>query len=121
MPQMKFKVFRRRVGGAVKWYGRIDLPIGLAPGQSMLPPSRQLPMVTLPVTAPGASKASALSNAAGLASQIVNNPFMQTILPPGTGAALKATQLLAKHGPSAAKKLVGKGAKRVGKWLKGLW
>lgn len=121
MPQIKFRVFRQRQGGTYKWFGRIDLPIGVQPQTAMLPLAQQKPVVTLPVTAPGTSKESALANAANLASKIASNPFMQAVMPPGTGAALKATQLAAKYGPGVMKKITGEGAKRVGNFFKSLF
>jgi hypothetical protein len=74
----------------------------------------------------GKTKASALASAASVAKQIANNPYLSAVLPPGTGAAISAVEYLSKSAAAgklekAAKKVVGKGAKRLYKSLKSLW
>ncbi len=69
------------------------------------------------------SKGAALSQAAGLAQKIIGNPLLQAALPPGTGVAVQAIKKLADSEAvgklaSAAKDIVGKGAKRLASALK---
>ncbi len=64
------------------------------------------------------SKGEALSQAAGLAQQIMSNPIVQAALPPGAGLAVEAIKRLADSEAvgklaSEAKNIVGKGAKRL--------
>ena len=75
------------------------------------------------LVATSSTKEGALLKAASVASKIANNPIMQAALPPGSSQAIKAVQFLAKSGAagtlkSAAKKIVGPGAKRLAKALK---
>lgn len=63
-----------------------------------------------------ASKAKAIRSAAGLAEKVLENPFLSTLMPPGTHAAVKGIKMISKYGPSAVAKsgkLIGKGAKRL--------
>jgi len=72
------------------------------------------------------TKAGALAKAASVAEMIANNPLLSSVLPPGSGAALKAIAVLSKSAVAgklerAAKKYGGKGAKRLIKALKKFW
>ncbi len=72
------------------------------------------------------TKAGALAKASAYAEQIANNPILAAALPPGTGKALKIISVLSKSAAAgklekAAKKLTGKGAKRLVKALKKFW
>jgi hypothetical protein len=76
--------------------------------------------------AKGETPASALAQAAGIAKTVANNPYLAAVLPPGTGAAITAVDYLARSAAagklsSAAKKVVGKGAKRLKSALSKLW
>ena len=106
-PRIKWKVVPRKGGG---WWGIITLPAGLA---------------RIPVKAPGKTQREALSTAAGLAESLLDSPILRAALPPGTGAAIKATKMLAKFAKKGLLKkgmklLKGKGAKRIAKSLKKL-
>lgn len=108
---IRWKVVPRKGGG---FSGVIELPMQLPTG----------PM-TVPVEARGATRREALSSAAGLASKLLDNPVLKAALPPGSGAAIEATKLLAKYAGAGKlakgmKLLTGKGAKRIGKALKKL-
>ena len=92
----------------------VAMPAQLAPG-----------MRPLAIKARADSGAGALASAAGFASGLMNNPLIQAALPPGSAAAVKAIQMLAKAGAAGkiakvADKLIGPGAKRLGKTLKKL-
>jgi hypothetical protein len=105
--KIKWKVVPRKGGG---FWGTIVLPAGTA---------------TVPITARGATQREALANASGLASSLLDNPILKAALPPGSGAAIEAVKMLSKAVGAgklkkAMNKLVGKGAKRVGKALKKL-
>ena len=107
MPKIKWKLKRR---GPDKWVGTIVMPT-MGPGRG------------LAVSSAAGSKAQALAQAAGIASQIANNPLLQAALPPGTGLAVKAMGKLASSAAAGKagkvlKKLTGKGAKRLVKALK---
>lgn len=67
---------------------------------------------------PAATRAGAIEQAANIADKILENPLVKSALPPGSGTAIKATKLLAKHGPKALKKFGGKGVKRLASALK---
>lgn len=71
--------------------------------------------------AAGPTQRAALTAAAGLAGKLLESPLLAAAMPPGTVAAVKATQLLAKHGPAALKKLTGEGAKRIASVLKSIF
>jgi len=72
------------------------------------------------------TKAGALAKASAYAAKIAANPILAAALPPGTGKALKVIAILSKSAAAgklerAAKKLTGKGAKRLVKALKKFW
>jgi len=72
------------------------------------------------------TKAGALAKAAAYAERIANNPILAAALPPGTGQALKVISVLAKSAAAGklekvAKKLTGRGAKKLYKALKKFW
>lgn len=82
----------------------------------------QGPVAAASITAKGNTKASAVSRAAGLAQQVISNPIVSALLPPGAGPALKVAGKLASAVKSGAagkylKKLKGPGAKRLLKAL----
>lgn len=63
-------------------------------------------------------KAGALSQAASVAQGLLDNPLVRAALPPGSGVAIDAIKMLASSAAagdlaSAAKKVVGAGAKRL--------
>jgi len=100
------KIQFRVVKAAGGYAGTITLPIGAAGA------------VTASALAP--TKQAALQTAAGLASKLLESPLLAAIMPPGTGAAVKATQLIASKGPAALKLITGPGADRVVSTLKKL-
>jgi hypothetical protein len=64
------------------------------------------------------TKAGALAQAAGVAQGLLDNDLIRAALPPGSGVAIDAIKMLASSAAagdlaSAAKKVVGKGAKRL--------
>jgi len=72
--------------------------------------------------AQGSSPGTALAKAASVADKILDNPVLRSALPPGSSTAIKAVKYLSKSAAagklkSAAKKVVGKGAKRLFKTL----
>jgi len=72
------------------------------------------------------TRAGALAKASAYAERIANNPILAAALPPGTGQAIKVISVLAKSAAAgklekAAKKLTGRGAKRLVKALKKFW
>ena len=72
------------------------------------------------------TRAGALAKASAYAERIANNPILAAALPPGTGQAIKVISVLARSAAagklaSVAKKLKGKGAKRLIKALKKFW
>lgn len=74
------------------------------------------------IKAKGKTPAGALSSAANLADKLISNPIVSSILPPGTGAAVKGIKYISKAAKvgklgKAVGKLVGPGAKRLGKAL----
>lgn len=77
---------------------------------------------TTTVKALGTDKASALAKAATAADKLLQNPYAQAIMPPGTAAAVSALKTLSKSAAagkfaSAAKKYSGPAIKRLGKVL----
>jgi len=101
--KIRFRVTRSQGGG---YEGVVILPVGLNGA--------------VKATAVGPTKTAALSTAAGLASKLLDSPILTAIMPPGTGAAVKATQLLASKGPAALKLLTGPGAERITEAFKSL-
>jgi hypothetical protein len=63
---------------------------------------------------------SGLRDAASIASSIANNPVLSAVLPPGTGAALKAINDVANHPhpAKAAAQFGGPGGKRLAAAIK---
>lgn len=111
MQTVKFKV--RRDGRL--WHGEVTLPFG----PERFAGSAVAPRQQIRVQAQSGSKSDALAKAAGIAGQIVNNPLVAAALPPGSGAAVKALQLLGKSGAAEGmKKLMGAGASRIADALK---
>ena len=115
MPVVTFSA--RKVRGG--WNAVISLPTipGLTPAG--FPPGAPVRFLA---TERG-SKAGALADAAGLAAKLASNPILAAMLPPGTANAVKVTAALAKAAnlgklEDVAKKLVGKGARRLAKKLK---
>lgn len=122
-------------GGAVQYEGEILIPgdwsrvltergtpmFPQAPrGQSML--AVKSAPANHPTLAP-ASAGGALQQAGSLASSIMSNPLVQAALPPGSGVAVEAIKYLADSDvagdlASAAKNIVGEGAKRIADALK---
>lgn len=134
---IKFAVRRKR--GV--WEGTVVLPIGMhlpgaVPSERVMARRfkglpRELPAGAVTrshgaraaVTARHTDKGSAIANAAGLASQIASNPLVAAALPPGSGAAIKALEIIGKNAPlgkldDALKKLTGAGAGRIVNALK---
>lgn len=80
--------------------------------------STLVPGSALALKAVRSGPAKALLKAAATAAQVADNPVLQAVLPPGTGAALKAAILVSKavqegRGGEALAKLKGPGAKRL--------
>ncbi len=72
------------------------------------------------------TKAGALAKASAFAEKLAANPLLSAVLPPGTGVALKAVSYLSRSAAAgklskAARKVTGKGAKRLFKALKKFW
>lgn len=68
------------------WKGTIRLPVvGPLSGRSVVSAS-----------ASGPTKADALLKAGGIADQIINNPVISALLPPGSALALEATKRIAR-------------------------
>lgn len=116
MPVVTFKARKTRGGG---WNAVVSMPTIPGCQPAGYPPG--VPIRT--VAKDRDSKANALADAASLASRLAKNPMLAALLPPGTAQAVKVTELLAKSAAagklaSAAKKLVGPGAKRLAKKLK---
>lgn len=53
------------------------------------------PRVPVNARAPGAAKSVALRSAASLAANLLDNPVVQSLLPPGVGPALRGLKFLA--------------------------
>jgi len=114
----------------IQWNTR-TMPDGSKQGMITIVPTGMLPTghpagQPIRFRATSKTKAGALLKAASVAQMIANNPLMAAVLPPGTGAALKAVSALAKSAAAgklekAAKKYGGKGAKRLVKALKKFW
>lgn len=119
----------------IRWQYR-KLPTGDYEGMITFVPQQAVTLPGFPgaikagkpikLRATGTSKAQALSKAARVAKAIADNPLMAAVLPPGTGAALTAVSYLSKSAAagklkSAAKRIGGKGAKRLYKALKKFW
>jgi hypothetical protein len=107
------------------------LPGGHYAGMITLVPTRPLPSghpagKPIRLVAKSRTKAGALAKAASVAEKLLKNPILSSVMPPGTGAAIKAVSFLSKSAAAgklekAAKKYVGKGAKRLFKSLSSLW
>lgn len=74
------------------------------------------------IKAKGKTPAGALSSAANLADKLLGNPIVASMLPPGTGAAVQGIKMISKAAKvgklgKAVGKIVGPGAKRLGKAL----
>lgn len=113
----------------VRWSMR-KLPNGLYEGMITLTPQTAAgpwsPSKPLRMKAQGKSKAAALAKASSVADKILANPLIRDALPPGSQTALAAVKYLSKSAAAgklekAAKKIVGKGAKRLFKKLKKFW
>ena len=80
---------------------------------------------TVKLSAKAKTQAKALAKASSVADAIINNPILKAALPPGSSTAIKAIKYLSKSAvkgklKKAAKKIIGKGAKRLAKAL-GKW
>ncbi len=112
-----------RKTGDGSFEGFVTLPVGLT---QLRAAARGLAVPTggkrLALKATGDSRAAALESAASLADQILSNPLVRDILPPGTNTAISAIKMLSK-GALAGKlgkvlgKIKGPGLKRLGKAL----
>lgn len=106
------------------WAGMISLtPCQDGQGQFAQAIQRGKP---IKLVARSMTKAGALAKASAYADKIAENPILAAALPPGSGAAIKALSYLSKSAAagkleSAAKKITGKGAKRLVKALKKFW
>lgn len=69
----------------------------------------------------GPTKASAVSKAASLASELISNPVAQALLPPGTPLAVQGLKLLADEGPAALARFAGPAKERVASVLRRLF
>jgi len=72
------------------------------------------------------TKAGALAKASAFANKLAQNPILAAALPPGTSQAVAVIAKLAQSAAAgklerAAKKITGKGAKRLFKALKKFW
>ena len=110
MPE-KLKWKLKKVPGG--WHGYITLPTG----------GRGLTVRSITPKPGKKGKSAAIAEASDLASAIADNPILKSMLPPGSGVALKAAGKLAKavnagEGAKYLAKLTGKGAKRLVKKLK---
>ena len=111
MPKEKLKWKLVKVPGG--WHGYITLPTG----------GRGLTVRSLTPKPGKRGKSAAIAEAGDLASAIADNPIISSLLPPGSGAAIKAASKLAKavnvgKGVDVLKKMTGKGAKKLIKKLK---
>lgn len=106
------------------WAGMITLvPSGDAQGAMARTVRRGQP---IKLVAKSRTRAGALAKASAYAERIANNPILAAALPPGTGKAIKIISVLAKSAAAgklekAAKRLTGKGARRLVKALKKFW
>lgn len=106
------------------WAGMITLvPISNGRGAMARTIRRGRP---IKLVAKSRTKAGALAKASAFAEQIAANPLLASVLPPGTGQALKVISVLSKSAAAgklekASKRLVGKGAKRLKRALKKFW
>lgn len=75
------------------------------------------------VGADGATQQQALKKAAVLAAELAKSPVLQAVLPPGTAAAIKAVDLIArsKYTRAALQQFAGPGARRLAKALRKFW
>ena len=115
---------------AIKWQAK-QLPGGEWAGMITMVPTGNLPSghragKPIRLVAKSKTKAGALAKAASVANKLASNPILSAVLPPGTGAAIKAVSFLSESAAAgklekAGKKLVGKGAKRLFKALKKFW
>lgn len=118
----------------IRWHMR-KLPNGEFEGMITLVPTQTIPGAAygmpgkltkgkpVKLVAQSASKAGALAKASSVADQLLNNPIVAAALPPGSGQAVKAIKYLSKAAnagklASAAKNVVGNGAKRLASALK---
>lgn len=121
----------------IRWHMR-KLPNGEWEGMVVLVPAQTIPGA--PYGMPGKltkgkpvklvsrsqTKAGALAKASSVANKLMANPLVKAALPPGSAVAVKAISYLSKSAAAgqlekAAKKVVGKGAKRLYKALSSLW
>ena len=117
MPQVQVYVRRTADGG---WLGVVDLPTlppmqrqGPAhPSAALVPPSA----AKMRVTKRGKSKAKAAAAAARGARQLLKNPLVRSLLPPGVGPALSVAESLASN--PIARRVVGKYGKKGLRMLK---
>jgi len=106
------------------WAGMVTLVPSYDAEGAMAQTFRQGQPVKL--VARSATKAGALAKASAFASKLAENPIIAAALPPGSSQAIKAISYLSRSAAagkleSAAKKLKGKGAKRLYKALKKYW
>ena len=127
MARVSWKMKKLADGSYEGW---VILPVGIADirraaamprGVAPRPVVRAHPR-PLALKAKGKTPASALESAASVASKIIGNPIVSSMLPPGSGVAVKGINMLAsaaKKGKlgKAIGKIVGPGAKRLGKAL----
>lgn len=83
------------------WEGIVEIPFPAAP---------------VKVSTRARTKQDAINRAATAAKQIVSNPLLAAVLPPGSGVAVEAITKLATD-PSAITRFAGPGAKRLVKAL----
>jgi hypothetical protein len=108
-------------GGVLGYEAKITIPATITKGRRRK--RRRKRRRAISVKARGRTPTGALAKAAGLADRLAKNPILASVLPPGTGTAIKATKFLAR---AALKGKLGKalsfvkgaGAKRLGKALK---
>lgn len=103
------------------------LPTGDYAGMITLVPTKALPSghpagKPIRLVARSKTKAGALAKAASVAQTLLNNKLLSSVLPPGSAAAINAITYLSKSAAAgklekAAKKYIGKGAKRLYKAL----
>ena len=103
--------------------GSFEGMVVMVPAANAGPWSKSKP---IKLVAKSKTAAGALAKASSVAKMISKNPLLSAALPPGSGVALKAISYLSKSAAagklsSAAKKVTGKGAKRLYSALKSLW
>lgn len=112
MSQIRFKVQKMPDG----WVGIVELPAkggaqlpaGLPTAQNALPGS-PVKLVKVKAKSAAPSKGGAVLKAASAAVDLLDNPAVKALLPPGVGPALNAVKAIASN------KALGKLAKQGGK------